>query len=86
MRMIFSKFQKSVLLSFSDYSFSVVSIVISVLICDFKSVMFVYVNRPTKCTNSYNVSLFIIKFSTCFEAVYRSWYLPVPYVPAVVWL
>ena len=26
----------------------------------------VYVSRPTRCTNSYNVSLFIIKCSTCF--------------------
>ena len=25
-----------------------------------------YINRPTRCTNSYNVSLFIIKCSTCF--------------------
>ena len=26
----------------------------------------VYISRPTGCTNSYNVSLFIIKCSTCF--------------------
>ena len=26
----------------------------------------VYISRPTRCTNSYNVSLFIIKCSTCF--------------------
>ena len=28
---------------------------------------YVYVSRPARCTNSYNVSLFIIKCSTCFE-------------------
>ena len=28
--------------------------------------IFVYISRPTRCTNSYNVSLFIIKCSTCF--------------------
>ena len=44
----------------------------------------VYTSRPTRCTNSYNVSLFIIKCSTCFGlfspssgatfgAVYRNW-------------
>ena len=39
--------------------------------------------RPTRCTNSYNVSLFIIKCSTCFHhqgqrsgAVHRNWYKP----------
>ena len=48
----------------------------------------VYIRRPTRCTNSYNVSLFIIKCSTCFGlfspssgatfgAVYRNWYKPV---------
>ena len=26
----------------------------------------VYISRPTRCTNSYNVSLLIIKCSTCF--------------------
>ena len=45
----------------------------------------VYISRPTRCTNSYNVSLFIIKCSTCFGhfspssgaifgAVYRNCY------------
>ena len=45
-------------------------------------------NRPTRFTNSYNVSLFIIKCSTCFglfslssgrrfRAVHRIWYIPV---------
>ena len=41
----------------------------------------VYISRTTRCTNSYNVSLFIIKCSTCFRlcfgAVYRNWYKPV---------
>ena len=48
--------------------------------------MNVYICRPTRCTNSYNESLLIIKCSTCFglfsassgttcfEAVYRNWY------------
>ena len=51
----------------------------------------VYISRPTRSTNSYNVSLFIINCSTCFGlfspssgatfgAVYRNWYKPVPYV------
>ena len=53
--------------------------------------MDVCISRPTRCTNTCNVSLFIIKFSTCFgrlvhhqeqcfEAVYHNWYKPVPYV------
>ena len=47
----------------------------------------VYGSRPPRCTNSYNVSLFIIKCSTSdslvhhqerrFGGVYRSWYKPV---------
>ena len=48
----------------------------------------VYISRPTRCTNSYNESLLIIKRSTCFgllspsseatffEAV-SQWYKPV---------
>ena len=56
----------------------------------------VYVSRPTRCTNSYNESLFIIKCSTCFgllspssgetffEAVCHNWYKPVRL--AVRWL
>ena len=55
----------------------------------------VYISRPTRCTNSYNESLLIIKCSTCFGllspssgatfgAVYRSWYKPVRL--AVRWL
>ena len=41
-------------------------------------------SRPTRCTNSYNESLSIIKRSTCFHhqerrfgAVYCNWYKPV---------
>ena len=56
------------------------------IVCTVHRISNVYISRPTKCTNSYNVSLFIIKHSTCFglsspssgatfvEAVYRNWY------------
>ena len=48
----------------------------------------VYISRPTRCTNSYIVSLFIITYATCFGlfiptsgvtfgAVHRNWYKPV---------
>ena len=51
----------------------------------------VYISRPTSCTNSYNVSLFIINAVHVSDflvhhqerrllKLYRNWYKPVPYI------